>query len=202
MLWGQDQLPWSGIRVPGAGRSSVKVDPSVKKNRNRFLHVRDSRGILEPRGAGYACSCFAFGGAGALLVRRKHRKYRKPANCRRFDGTSPSTHGGRESGISSALGAENEDPNAAQFKWMPVIIAKRENITDYCGLVNGKNSYGGYTGYLRFYAFLTADANGQYTRGEARAFEEPNRQINPIDPRWLNGVCEQYGYVDFSQAQP
>jgi hypothetical protein len=37
---------------------------------------------------------------------------------------------------------------------------------------------------------------------QARAFEEPNREINPIDPRWLNGVCEQYGYVDFSQAQP
>ena len=104
--------------------------------------------------------------------------------------------------LAPLLAQNMKDPNAAQFKWMPVIIAKRDNITDYCGLVNGKNTYGGYTGFLRFYAFLTADAKGQYTRGEARAFEEPNREINPIDPRWLNGVCEQYGYVDFSQAQP
>lgn len=51
-----------------------------------------------------------------------------------------------------------KDPEAARFKWMPVVRRERDGITDYCGLLNGKNSYGGYTGYTRFYGQLTKDA--------------------------------------------
>src|SRR5712672_3522621 len=42
------------------------------------------------------------------------------------------------------LAAGLKDPSAAQFKWMPVVLTVRDGITDYCGLVNGKNSYGVY----------------------------------------------------------
>ncbi len=94
-----------------------------------------------------------------------------------------------------------KDPDAARFKWMPVILAERGGITDYCGLVNGKNSYGGYIGYGRFYAQLRKDANGKFASGELRSVENPNREINPLDPRWLNGICEGFGYSDFSRAQ-
>jgi hypothetical protein len=52
------------------------------------------------------------------------------------------------------LAAGLKDPSAAQFKWMPVVLTERDGITDYCGLLNGKNSYGGYTGFVRFYAQL------------------------------------------------
>src|ERR1700738_5516286 len=45
------------------------------------------------------------------------------------------------------LAAGLEEPSGAQFKWMPVILAERDGITDYCGLVNGKNSYGGDTAF-------------------------------------------------------
>jgi len=94
-----------------------------------------------------------------------------------------------------------KDPSAAQFKWMPVILTERDGVTDYCGLVNGKNSYGGYTGYVRFYAHLTKNEKGQFIKAELRAVEPPNRETNFIDPRWLNGVCEQFGYDDFSLAR-
>ena len=59
---------------------------------------------------------------------------------------------------------------------MPVILTERDGVTDYCGLVNGKNSYGGYTGFVRFYAHLTKSEKGQFLKAELRAVEPPNRE--------------------------
>jgi hypothetical protein len=99
------------------------------------------------------------------------------------------------------LAAGLKDPSAAQFKWMPVVLTERDGITDYCGLVNGKNSYGGYTGFVRFCAQLQKDDKGQFVKATLRSIESPNREPNALDPRWLNGVCEQFGYEDFGQAK-
>ncbi len=103
--------------------------------------------------------------------------------------------------LTPIFSAALKDPNAAQFKWMPVVLTERDGITDYCGLVNGKNSYGGYAGFVRFYAQLKKDDKGQFTRATLREVEPPNREINPLDPRWLNGICEKFGYDDFSGAR-
>lgn len=103
--------------------------------------------------------------------------------------------------LAPVFAAGLKDPAAAQFKWMPVVLNDRDGITDYCGLVNGKNSYGGYTGFVRFYAQLQKDDKGQFTRATLREIELPNREVNPLDPRWLNGICEKFGYDDFSQAR-
>ncbi len=43
--------------------------------------------------------------------------------------------------IKQAVRASMKDPESSRFKWGPVAS---ENV--YCGLVNSKNSYGGYTG--------------------------------------------------------
>jgi hypothetical protein len=94
-----------------------------------------------------------------------------------------------------------KDPFTAQFKWMPVVLTERDGITDYCALVNGKNSYGAYIGFVRFYAQLNKDDKGQFNKATLREVEPPNREINPLDPRWLNGICEQFGYEDFSLAK-
>jgi hypothetical protein len=103
--------------------------------------------------------------------------------------------------LAPILAAGLKDPNAAQFKWMPVVLSERDGITDYCGLVNGRNSYGGYGGFVRFYAQLKKDDKGQFSRATLREVEPPNREINPLDPRWLNGICEKFGYDDFSLAR-
>jgi hypothetical protein len=103
--------------------------------------------------------------------------------------------------LAPLLAAGLKDPNAAQFKWMPVVLAERDGNTDYCGLVNGRNSYGGYAGFVRYYAQLKKDDKGQFTRATHREVEPPNREINPLDPRWLNGICEKFGYDDFSLAR-
>jgi hypothetical protein len=99
------------------------------------------------------------------------------------------------------LAAGLKDPSAAQFKWMPVVLSERDGVTDYCGLVNGKNSYGGYAGFVRFYAQLQKDEKGQFVKATLRSIEPPNREPNAFDPRWLNGICEQFGYEDFSLAR-
>lgn len=63
--------------------------------------------------------------------------------------------------IASVISRNLKDPKAAKFLWMPVVLSERDTITDYCGLVNGKNSYGGYTGFVRFYAQLQKNGQGQ-----------------------------------------
>jgi len=103
-------------------------------------------------------------------------------------------------GLARSLSMTLKDPNAAQFKWMPVVLVDRDGITDYCGLVNGKNGFGGFTGFVRFYAQLKKDEKGRYTAGALKAVEQPGRETNMFDPRWLNGICEKFGYVDFDRA--
>jgi hypothetical protein len=94
----------------------------------------------------------------------------------------------------SAIVAQGlKDPEAAHFKWMPVVLRERDGITDYCGLLNGKNSYGGYIGYMRFYGQLTKDDAGRFTRIVVRWIEEPGG-INIT-------LCEAYGYSDFTLAR-
>src|SRR6266516_2249125 len=68
--------------------------------------------------------------------------------------------------LSHSLSRTLKDPEAAKFQFGPVKYAAGSQTTEYCGLVNGKNSYGGYTGYQMFHAVLQLDAKGQYTNGE------------------------------------
>jgi hypothetical protein len=103
--------------------------------------------------------------------------------------------------LTQQLSAGLKDPVAAQFKWMPIALRERDGITDYCGLVNGRNSFGGYSGFVRFYAQLTKDEKGLFTKANLRAVEQPSRESNLFDPRWMNGVCEKFGYEDFGLAK-
>jgi hypothetical protein len=50
-------------------------------------------------------------------------------------------------------------------------------------------------------AQLKKDDKGQFINATLREVEPPNREVNPLDPRWLNGICEQFGYEDFSVAK-
>ena len=48
------------------------------------------------------------------------------------------------------------DPSSVQFKWTP-------NVHDgriYCAQFNGKNKFGGYTGFSPFMVHISTDANG------------------------------------------
>lgn len=52
-----------------------------------------------------------------------------------------------------------KDPEAARFGKLSATRAKDGSIT-VCGYVNGKNSYGGYTGYSPFMGMFLAPPNG------------------------------------------
>jgi hypothetical protein len=98
--------------------------------------------------------------------------------------------------LTISLAQTLKDPGSAQFRWMPVIMLEREGITDYCGLVNGRNSYGGYTGFQKFYAQLFKNEKGQFTKGLIRLIASGEVEVIATD-----GQCEKYGYVDFGQAR-
>lgn len=77
----------------------------------------------------------------------------------------------------------------------------------YCGLVNGKNSYGGYVGFKRFYATLTRNAKGEYDRGIIEhiegapiTFGGTDTVDDAVETGAVNGACRAWGFLDFSQA--
>ena len=53
--------------------------------------------------------------------------------------------------IVKAVAEELKDPDSAKFKWVKANILWGSDLSVYCGLLNGKNSYGAYIGYRPFY---------------------------------------------------
>jgi hypothetical protein len=100
--------------------------------------------------------------------------------------------------ISKSVISSLKDPEAARFKWLPLVVHSRDGVTDYCGLLNGKNSYGGYTGYMPFYVQLILDKEGNVVSSELRAMQKNHDDISRDVAR---GVCGRFGYADFSAAQ-
>lgn len=54
--------------------------------------------------------------------------------------------------IAAKIRKELKDPESARFMWMPLIESAG---SEYCGLYNAKNSYGGYAGNKPFMAFVS-----------------------------------------------
>lgn len=94
--------------------------------------------------------------------------------------------------IIKAIKHELKDPSSAQFRWMQFAhdIKPNDWFIKYCGLVNSKNSYGGYVGYQPFLVILSwkdgiLDKNPILHLGEDGLFED----------------CADEDYVDFSFAK-
>jgi hypothetical protein len=98
--------------------------------------------------------------------------------------------------LAHSLSRTLKDPGSAQFQWDPVRYLPGTQTTEYCSLVNAKNSFGGYVGYETFHAVLLADAKGQYVGGEI----DHIMAANPIGDAQLAknvegyGLCIQAGY--------
>jgi hypothetical protein len=99
--------------------------------------------------------------------------------------------------LAAAFAESLKDPGSAQFKWVPVVLLERDGGTfDYCGLVNSRNSYGGYAGFQKFYAQIGKNDKGAFTRGLIRTIASDDVNIVATD-----GLCEKHGYTDFTQAR-
>lgn len=111
--------------------------------------------------------------------------------------------------LTKALARDLKDPEAARFRWLPAIlppITSTEPI-GYCGMVNGKNSFGGYIGFRSFFALLDHDGKGNYTGGSLRTMSgRPTTFFgnDNVDDAVANGLvegsCKRWGYVDFASA--
>ena len=55
--------------------------------------------------------------------------------------------------ISKTVAKDFKDPESAQFRWLPLPDDTKESLI-YCGMVNGKNSFGAYVGYSPFAVFV------------------------------------------------
>lgn len=68
--------------------------------------------------------------------------------------------------IKRGFGEELLDPASAQFHFGPDRPAAQAGWKDkkYCGLVNAKNAYGGYTGYKVFTIFVERNAKGRIVK--------------------------------------
>ena len=67
--------------------------------------------------------------------------------------------------LKKSLASDMKDPDATQFRWMPLAFDDSNPTADYCALLNGKNSYGGYTGFRTFRAILKRNAKNEYDSG-------------------------------------
>ena len=72
--------------------------------------------------------------------------------------------GGERDALRRAFAQGLADPGAAQFKWMPVLLAMRGGATPYCGLISAKPRTGADTGFRKFSARIQ-QANGLYVQG-------------------------------------
>ena len=80
-----------------------------------------------------------------------------------------------------------KDPDSAKFKWMKLHGSGSSEI--YCGLVNAKNSYGGYTGYSIFSVTLG--------KGKAKYLSLNNEENGDV-----TDICKTACYDDFTKARP
>jgi hypothetical protein len=99
-----------------------------------------------------------------------------------------------------------KDPIAAQFKWLPVAVSGSGPI-GYCGLVDVKNSSGGYLGFRRFFAMISKGPKGDYIRGRIEHIESisvtssgNSTEDDVVETGLTEDNCKQWGYADFNGA--
>jgi hypothetical protein len=56
--------------------------------------------------------------------------------------------------VGADLASGLKDPAAAQFRWNRIGAPDDKGRAEYCAMINGKNSYGGYNGFQPFMGFV------------------------------------------------
>jgi hypothetical protein len=110
--------------------------------------------------------------------------------------------------LTVALSQTLKDPESARFKWLPLADYAGTNPVGYCGWVNAKNSYGGYTGFKRFFAMINRGPNGEFSTGSIEHIEERSNPVldrnasvgDAVTTGLLQGKCKRWGYTEFASA--
>lgn len=112
------------------------------------------------------------------------------------DATSRDLNTSEKSVISRAVSNSLKDPDSAKFKWLPLVTARASAA--YCGLVNGKNSYGGYAGYNHYVVRVTFSPTHEIADAKVVGVSTGPNEYG-MDP--FAGSCATFGYKDFTQAK-
>lgn len=99
--------------------------------------------------------------------------------------------------ISDAVREKLSDPDSAKFKWLPVIT--NELAGSYCGLVNSKNRFGGYVGYVPYLVFFTRLPTGEIFNAMAIRVASGNEES--ISSQVTIDACARSGYTNFETAK-
>jgi hypothetical protein len=117
---------------------------------------------------------------------------------------SPAEQDALRRSLSQAL----KEPDAAQFKWMPVLVGPSGRPTNYCGLINGKTSTGTLSGFRKFAAAIAQNSSGAFDHGTiqhvegAPAIFEASAGIGDQSAAGTTvELCKSWGYVEFDQAR-
>jgi hypothetical protein len=108
--------------------------------------------------------------------------------------------------LAKTLSQRLKDPNAAQFKWLPV-AANGSGPIGYCGLVNVKSSNGGYIGFRRFFAMISKGPKGDYIDGRIEHIDGipvtlggNSTEEDAVETGLTEDNCKNWDYTDFSGA--
>lgn len=63
--------------------------------------------------------------------------------------------------VEKAVKSTLKDPDSAQFKHAKLVLSEDGVVDPYCGMVNAKNSFGGYSGYSVFFVGITNNKDGK-----------------------------------------
>ncbi len=92
-----------------------------------------------------------------------------------------------KSSVSKAVRDKLKDPASAQFRWLP----HNPDEFGYCAFVNAKNSFGGYTGFVPFYALIPKEDDGT---GFAFIAKIADADANSLDSKFVADQCAQRGF--------
>jgi hypothetical protein len=108
--------------------------------------------------------------------------------------------------LTKVLSQKLKNPNATQFKWLPVASSGSGPI-GYCGLVNIKNSKGVYVGFRRFFAMISKGPQGDYIKGRIEHIDgilvtsaENSCEDDAVETALTEDNCKEWGYTDFNGA--
>lgn len=100
------------------------------------------------------------------------------------------------------------EPDAAQFKWMPVLVGPSGKATNYCGLISGRTNTGASSGFRKFAAVIAQNSSGAFDHGVIQHVEGAPAMFDPsaaIGDQTEAGttaeLCKSWGYVEFTQAR-
>lgn len=108
-------------------------------------------------------------------------------------GTPRSLTPAEKSVVEAAASSGLLDPDAAKFKWF-----KYNGSDHYCGLLNGKNSYGGYIGYRHYSVDVKRDGSGNIVAADKLSVVDASTSYADT----MRIICETSAKADTEDKAP